>query len=190
MVRVMFQRSRTPVQADRPTVAVVPSARFEALFRAHFSEIYAYARSRLGPDEGEDVAAECFQAAAVVFESGRGDEVTIRWLMAVAHNKVIDRWRRASTRRARLHLVAVDDRDSDEIAELVARSARRDGVLAALDQLTQRHRALLVMHHVDGLTASEIGARLGISVANVNSALARARKAFRRSYDPPEIDHD
>ncbi|NNE11504.1 MAG: sigma-70 family RNA polymerase sigma factor [Ilumatobacter sp.] len=159
----------------------------ERLYRAHFAEVYSYARARLGPDEGEDVAAECFQAAARLFDQGRGDEVTIRWLMAVVRNKVVDRWRRASTRRERAHLVAVDDRTEDEVAALIARSARRDAVLAALDQLSLRHRALLVLFHVEGKTAREIGDDLGITVVNVNSALARARRAFRRHYQEPEV---
>lgn len=165
-----------------------PSDAFEAVFRAHFAEVYRYTRVRLGASDGEEVAAACFQAAAERFAEGRGDEVTIGWLMTVARNKVIDHWRRSTTRRERAHLVAVDE-PRDDIAELIARSARRDAVLAALDQLSQRHRALLVMSHVDGRSSREIAEMLDLSSVAVDSALSRARTAFRRAYREPEASH-
>lgn len=163
-------------------------AAFEAVFRAHFAEVFRYTRVRLGSTDGEEVAAACFQAAAERFADGRGDEVTIAWLMAVARNKVVDHWRRSTTRRERGHLVAVEGA-RDDIAELVARSARRDAVIAALDQLTPRHRALLVMHHVEGRSAREIAEVLDMTSVGVDSALARARHAFRRTYREPEASH-
>ena len=60
---------------------------------------------------------------------------------------------------------------------------RRERVLAALERLKVRHRRLLVMHHVDGIGLEDIAAELGETRQAVESAVARARSAFRKDYD-------
>lgn len=61
--------------------------------------------------------------------------------------------------------------------------ARRPAVLAALDALSERHRSMLILHHVDGMPTTELAEVMGISVRAVESALARARRSFRDHYD-------
>lgn len=69
-----------------------------------------------------------------------------------------------------------------------ANSSNRAEVMAALDQLTMRHRSLLILHYVDGMTVPELAERLDENVAALESAMARARAAFRRHYRGDEPD--
>lgn len=163
-----------------------PSEWFRSLFNAHFDHVYNYARARVGPHEGEDVAADCFHAAAIAYRDGRAEQVTRAWLFSVAHNKVIDRWRRASTQRTKAHLLTAPLNDDDGFPSTLDTASTRDAVIKALDQLNHRHRALLILHHVDGAPTREIAAQMGMTPAAIDSALARARRAFRRHYRPPE----
>ena len=78
-------------------------ADFERTYRANVRAVYGYAATRVGRSEAEDVAAEVFQAAAVAFADGRAEQVTLAWLMTVARNKVIDRWRRTERHTLRAH---------------------------------------------------------------------------------------
>lgn len=156
------------------------------LFDHNFSYVYNYARARVGPLDGEDVAADCFHAAAIAYRDGRAEQVTRAWLLSVAHNKVIDRWRRASTRRTKLHLLQPRPVLADAFPPTLDSEPVRTAVLEALDLLSQRHRALLILHHVDGTPTKEIAAQLGLSPTAIDSALARARRAFRRHYQPPQ----
>jgi len=161
-------------------------ARFARLFDSNFDYVYNYARARVGPADGEDVAADCFHAAAVAFRDGRADQVTRAWLLSVAHNKVVDRWRRASTRRTKLALLRPTPDEEDGFPSNLDSAPVRAAVLAALDQLSPRHRALLILHHVDGVPSKQIAEQLGLTPTAVDSALARARRRFRRLYRPPE----
>ena len=159
---------------------------FEQLYRENLPTVYRYATTRLGRIEGEDVTAEVFHAAAVAFRDGAGSTVTAAWLMSVTRNKVIDHWRKAGRRKAKDHLIRPDRSDLVTMPADWHHDERRPAVLAALDQCSPRHRAVLILHYVDGMPAPEIAESLGATTASVESLLARARRAFRAHYQPPE----
>ncbi len=61
---------------------------------------------------------------------------------------------------------------------------RRRQVAAALDALPAEHREVLALRDVEGLTAEEAAASLGLGVAALKSRLHRARAALRSSLAP------
>lgn len=156
--------------------------RLEGLYRANVRRVHGFVHNRVGPDAAVDIVAEVFHAAAVATREGHVDELTPAWLMAVARNKIADHWRRAYVRKAKAHLVRARGDDLVSFPEDWASDPRREHVLAALDRLPARDRALLVLHHVDGMPVAELADVLGKSVAAVESALARARRRFREYY--------
>ena len=165
-------------ECEETRVAVDIDA-FDDLYRANIRGVYAYAAARLGADDADDVTAEVFHAAVVAFRSGRSEQVTPAWLMAVTRNKVIDRWRKAERRMAKAHLLRPPD---DELRVAWADDERRERVLATLHALKHRHRSLLILHHVEAMPIADIAAATGQSPSAVESALKRARAAFRRHY--------
>lgn len=163
-----------------------PTASFDALYDAEFGSVFRYATARLGRSDGEDVTAEVFHAAALAYADGRESAVTPAWLMAVSRNKVIDQWRRAERHKAKRHLAWAREEDAVEFPERWAHSGTREAVLDALDGMKMRHRTLLILHHVDGMSVPEIATATDESTRSVESALARARASFRRNYDGDE----
>lgn len=156
---------------------------FETLYRENLPTVYRYATARLGRSNGEEVASEVFHAAAQAIRRGQADSVTPAWLMAVTKNKVVDHWRRAD-RRGRLdHIV------TPRASELVAPSAEHEvsaqwsEVMETLERLTPRYRMLLMLRYVDDLTVPEIARRIDLSESATESALARARRAFRSEFE-------
>lgn len=159
---------------------------FEHLYRENVKTVNVYTSARLGRDAGEDVTAEVFHAAVVAIRSGRSEQVTVSWLMTVARNKVIDRWRLAGRRKAKAHLLHMRD-DLASFPPDWNDDHRRDAVLTALSKIKERHRILLTLHHVDGMPIVEIVNVMQQSNEAIESALVRARQAFRRLYSPPEV---
>ena len=60
----------------------------------------------------------------------------------------------------------------------------RATVWRALDTLTPRRRAIVVMHELEGLTISAIASLLGISAITVRWHLSRARRDLVRALRP------
>lgn len=164
--------------------AVAARSDFERLYREMLPTVHRFAATRLGEGEAEDLAAEVFHAAVVAHGDGRAQQVTPAWIMAVARNKVIDRWRSAERRSA----IALRNRVRRE--DLVTFPAnwsddeRRDEVLAALGRMRPADRSLIVHYYLDGMTASALAEVLECSVSAVESRMARARRSFRSRYQP------
>lgn len=155
------------------------AGRLDALFQDMIDPVYGFAAARVGRSEADDVTAEVFCAAASMFTIGRGDEVTPAWLMAVAKNKVIDRWRQTANRTRKAHLLrpreaAHDAWTSDDQSGLV---------VEALDRLDDFSRLLLVLRYVEGYPVPEIARRIDRGTTATASALGRARKKLQRAYE-------
>lgn len=153
-------------------------ARFERVFRAEVDRVYSYARARLGDADAEDVVSDVFLAAALAIRDGNEAGFSGAWIMAVTKNKVIDHWRRAQRQKVRTMLLRQTESQLTQIDDWTD-PGNRELVIDTLDQLSSRHRLLLVLHYVDCLSVPEIATELGQSISAVESVLARARRAFR-----------
>ena len=90
--------------------------------------------------------------------------------------------------------LALPDRSADALAERLLASGTspsrrlireelRRRVQAAMDRLSERDRAILVMRHLEELSAAEVAAALGISEGAVRVRLLRALSRLRNLLD-------
>lgn len=154
--------------------------RLSNLFDAHHERLYRLAR-RLAPnaDDALDLVQETFLRAARVLGSvPLGSAKEEAWLVRVLINIQRDEWRRSAVRKRRAR--EMDGRtsvDRDQEAAFVARAT----VWRALDRLTPRRRAIVVMHELEGLTISAIASLLGISAVTVRWHLSVGRRDLARA---------
>lgn len=151
---------------------------FDDLVTRMRPELLAFCRRRVGRDRAEEIVSDVLLAAAQAERSGT--QLSAGWLIGVARNKVVDEWRR-DERRARLiermrsECMLLASNDGPETALL-------GDVARALGRLSAHHRSLLVRHYVHGIPLGELAADAGLSYPAAESAIARARRAFRRHY--------
>lgn len=162
----------------------------EALYRANVRRVHGFAHNRVGEPDAADIVSEVFHAAALAVREGRIGDLTPAWLMAVARNKVMDHRRRAYTRKAKQHLTHMRGEDAVDFPADWTADTRRGEVIAALDALSAKNRSLLVLHHVDGMRIADLVELTGMSESAVESALARARRDFKKHYRGDAADAD
>ncbi len=127
------------------------------------------------PERARDLAQEAFVRA---LRSAAEPDSPRAWLFTVAGNLVLDEARSAGRRKRHLELMRVEASDRaeepDGMVELEM-EGQRTAVRAALDQLSERDREVLLLWDA-GLSYAEIAEKSGLSVGAIGTTLARARR--------------
>lgn len=151
------------------------------LFDREADRIFGYLLVRSGSRAvAEDLTGEVFVEAARRCAEGRHCEVTGPWLQTVARRRLVDHWRRSSSRRrldARLrHGALLEPEREVDLAD-------DRPVLEALDSLPDRQRAALCLRYLDGFSVAEVADALEVQYQAAESLLARGRRSFARAYE-------
>jgi len=160
---------------------------FEKLVQPHFDRLYRLAW-RLAGQKAE--AEDLFQELLIKAYGKLDDLVKIdapgSWLCRMMYNLFIDERRRFA--RHRMHTVAEGELASDGLAGLPGTQnpaldhERRERLLkldAALRQLSDQHRVVVLLHDTEGYKLTEIHDLTGIPVGTLKSSLHRARARLR-----------
>jgi RNA polymerase sigma factor (sigma-70 family) len=164
-----MQPSTNPPDADLASYLRAFDAEFDYVYRA-------LRRHGVDRTEAEDLAQEVFVVAWRRWADFDPAFPLRPWLAGIAFN-VAHRHRRR--RKPTLPGEVLDAPDEAPLAEqrLEAVEARAL-VLRALARLPERHRAVLVLHDLDGLTVEQITSVWSVGRFTVYSRLRRARIAF------------
>ena len=157
-----------------------PAERVAALFDAHHERLYRLAR-RLVPnaDDALDLVQETFLRVARSPESvPLGATSEEAWLVRVLINLRRDQWRKAAVRKRHDQGACQPTHvDMDQEAALIARAT----VWRALETLSPRRRAVVVMYELEGLGVAAIASLLGISAITVRWHLSMGRRDLARA---------
>jgi len=150
---------------------------FAMLVRMHERRAYAVARA-ITPthEDAEDAVQDGFLHAYRALDRFRPEQAFGAWLHRIVANAALDIGRRRKVRDADTlsEAVSLPFRDPAEDDEL------RRRLLAGLAAISERQRAVIVLHDVEGFTHGEIGGMLGIPEGTARSDLHHARAALRR----------
>ena len=164
-------------------------AAFEQFFEIYFSRLYRFCVMRTDNDAAaEDIVQITLQKALRGLAGYRGEASLFTWLCQICRHEVAN-WRAVQHRHDRIE-VPLDDwpdvraaleslPDSDDAQDTLA---LQRAVQLTLDHLPDHYGKALEWKYVEGLSVAEIGARLQMNLVSVQSLLARARGAFRRSF--------
>ncbi len=152
---------------------------FSAIYRAQFAFVWRILR-RLGvpPEALEDAAQDVFLVVHRRWTS-YDPKVPIRsWLFGITR-------RVAADARKRLHRAAsrtqnnVDTERLGDPNDSAAKAEASDFVAQFLDTLDEDKRAVFFLADIEGLTAPEIGAALGVNLNTIYARLRAARIRFQ-----------
>lgn len=162
-------------------------AALEKLLALEERRIYAFGmRMCRNPDDARDVLQETMLAVAKNIESFRGESSLPTWLFQIARSFCIKNRRRrrgAPATHETLDDIAEHAADPTPGPEQAAGRREQQAMLQqALAALPASAREVLVLRDVEGLTAPEVAAVMGISVGAVKSKLHRARASLEQAF--------
>jgi RNA polymerase sigma factor (sigma-70 family) len=166
---------------------------FGQLFGRYHKRIGAYVARMIGDAQhAEEIAQEAFISAMRRMRES-GQEIIFRpWIYGIARNAAIDHLR-ARSRRGRevaFDVVEAAGTYSERLvsghlapeAAVESKQALAD-LQGAFGGLSELHHQILVMRELEGLSYAQIGTRLGLSRASVESMLFRARRRLEEEYE-------
>ena len=161
-------------------------AAFEELVRRNEKRVYAVAlRSSGSPEDAADITQEVFLRAGRSIEDFRGDSGFSTWLFRITANLCVDFARHRQAQPQTQPLVGEDDAErpipdtAPTPEEHLENSELGRELAAALDEISEEHRRIVLLRDVSGLSYTEIAEVLEISEGTVKSRLSRARIALR-----------
>ena len=162
---------------------------FAEIVDAFLAQLTRYCRRMMHQStDADDIVQEAF--AKVWTDAGRFNAESARlstWLHQIAHNLCVDHFRKHN------RLVEEDPTDQDSRIndradsqddapdDLLFAEVTSDQVRQALDDLPERQRSALLLCYYQGLSNRDTAAVLDLTVAALESLLARARRALKQN---------
>ncbi len=152
---------------------------FGAIYRAHFGFVWRILR-RLGvpPEALEDTAQDVFVVVHRRWSSYDRDVPIRSWLFGITRRVAADARKRLH-RAASRGFTSTDPERLGDPADTAAQAEASDFVARFLDTLDDDKRTVFVLADIEGLTAPEIGAALGVNLNTIYARLRAARIRFQ-----------
>jgi RNA polymerase sigma-70 factor (ECF subfamily) len=179
------------------------SESFDKLYREHVDLVYRYAHRLCGEAESaKDLVQETFLNAYRGLKDFRGDARVSTWLYTIASRACLRmRRKRKGAPERELSLeefvptsngefrlqIPIDGLTPEQALE---NKELREALDQAIDKLPKKYRMALVLRDMEGLSAAETGAVMGLSERAVKSRLHRARLFVRRELSTRGIAQD
>jgi len=169
---------------------------FETLYARYHARVYRLLYGMLGNREDAiDLTQEVFVRAWVELPRLQIEKTLYGWLRRTAINLGIDHLRRSRLVRFQSLDTSLEDEEgeplewqiADETQDVQAAaelSELQECLQRALQQLSDIHRVVVVLHYIEEVPVEEIARQLSIPVGTVKSRLARARESLRRYLAP------
>jgi RNA polymerase sigma-70 factor (ECF subfamily) len=158
---------------------------FRRLYELQSPRLYAVAlritrQSSLAADAVHDALLQVWQNAGR-FDVNRGNPEA--WLVSLVRYRALDIARRSVREVPGLELPDTEDDDPDPLSRLIG-TAEGEALRRCLNMLEPDRRRLIVMAFIDGLSHSELAARLNQPLGTVKSWIRRSLLSLKRCLEP------
>lgn len=150
------------------------------LIRPLIPALRRYARALLRDrTAADDLVQDCLERAISRWHQRREDYDARAWIFTILHNLAMTRLRRSARRPVH---VGLDDTDATGLSVAASQEdgLRHRELLAALAQLPEEQRSVLLLVTVEELSYAETARVLDVPIGTVMSRLSRARERLAR----------
>ncbi|MEM6987151.1 MAG: sigma-70 family RNA polymerase sigma factor [Pseudomonadota bacterium] len=150
---------------------------FDSLYARYSDRVWRYAFRSAGFDQAaaadvcQDTWLRVIKGVGDYRASGRFD----RWLFGIAHNVLVDRFRKADVAQG-----VSSELEAADLTDFVRRFEVTDNLEHALSTLSAEQRSALLLHYVEGHTLDEIAQLENSGRETVKSRLRYGLKRLRQ----------
>lgn len=170
---------------------------FQTLVERYQEKVYSICYGKVKDEQdAKDVSQDVFVKVFRYIENFNKESSFYTWLYRITVNTCIDFLRKRSRRNEVDYDDTIQSDEDVEGGELLmpsklgidpdkelGRKELREKMLEALDSLSDKHRSILTLREVEGLSYKEMAEVLDISKGTVMSRLYHARQYFQEALD-------
>jgi RNA polymerase sigma-70 factor, ECF subfamily len=159
------------------------AAAFESLYARHKAPLYRYVLRQVEHSIADELFQDIWLKLIHARDSYAPSAKFTTWLYRIAHNRIIDHYRRQSIRPVDNNDAAIEttaDRDCDQPEQRIESQDRMERLLDAITDLPRDQKDVFLLREQAGLDLGEIAELTGISF---EAAKSRLRYAVRRLRD-------
>jgi len=179
-----------------PAMALSPNQRLASVVAQQQQRLWAFVRRQVSvASDAEDIVQEVFAELLEAYRLMKPIERVGSWLMRVARNRLIDRYRVSGRtlpleEDAQLDIPALIGADGSGPESEYRRALLADALEQAIENLPVEQRRVFVAHEIAGQTFKDIAAESGIPVNTLlgrkHAAVLQLRETLRDFYDELE----
>jgi RNA polymerase sigma-70 factor, ECF subfamily len=153
---------------------------------------YIYRLTNISDEEAEDILQNIFIKVYLNINSFDGKLKFSSWIYRIAHNEIIDNFRRL---KSRPQLIAVDISDSKliglaneiDLFEEVATTLKVEKIKKAISGLNLKYREILILRFLEEKDYQEIADIIKKPLGTVASRVNKAKKELQKSLQDKNI---
>lgn len=156
-------------------------------YKSNSPKILKYLLKHLpSKEDAEDLTNDVFFEAIDSLSLLTKEENLQAWLYKIAHNKMVDYYRKRKIKSlllSQIPYLEIIDKEVHQPEFQFEKDRVRDKIEKTLISLSEKYQKVLRLHYEEGYSVKEIALRLEMSFKAAESLLFRARKQFQLAYE-------
>ncbi len=156
------------------------------LYQAYCTKIMRYLKKKLPGEEVQDVLNEVFFEAIDSISLLQKKEKLRNWLYQIAHNKVVDFYRKKKAKTILMSQIPFFEFVDQEVHQPEFQYEKmkiKERIEKTLHELSQPYRKILQLHYEEHIPIKQLALIFNLSDKATESLLYRARKSFQKIYE-------
>lgn len=157
-----------------------------SLYKTYSPQIFRYLKNHLPPEIAQEILTDVFMDAVDAYPRLRDTNNLKPWLYKIAHNKIVDYYRKKKIKSFLLSQIPYLELLAEELQQpefIMEKNKIRDRIETTMKEISQKYRDILRMHYEEQIPIKQIALVLRLSPKATESLLYRARQQFIKIYE-------
>jgi len=156
-------------------------------YKSYSPKILSYLSRKLPRfEDAQEITNDVFLEAIDSLSILKREESTMSWLYKIAHNKMVDFYRKRKIKSILLSQVPflqIIAQEIDQPEFQFEKNKIRDRIELTLHNISEKYRKILTLHYEEEVSVKELAKTFNMSFKATESLLFRARQSFKLAYE-------